>query len=386
MKKRTLIGQFRRTLHTISLRQTKALPMQKSVSYLCLMTGILSLITLVSVQAQGIEKVACVDQSGRSVPCGGSWTVVYQGITYNCVCNCSGQDDCTAVSSGSSSSSGSYGSGSSDYREVIVGAVIQGLFNNLNRWLNSPSEPKAQNQPAQTHEMTDAEKAEMERKQEEYRQKVLEQVTRASDEYNKQVNQNFNTAQEATLTDFKTRLTRSEATKTIKQLNCAAYTSIEAARLACQTDDLSTIGGPLDQARAKADFTSGLPDDCPPIKVSVPDVTPEHPVGFQQYFYNTVRYKSDSVTLRVKALKEADAKMQSETKEKEAVVEKIKTQSQDKNDPQLLRAMKELEEARQKQQQITDEIKTCQKNIDLYDIMRSTFDVDKTSDSKNQDN
>jgi hypothetical protein len=362
----------------------------KNKTFYCLLTiCILSACPLAeSLGQSGISCEGCFDGNGRSVGCGGTWTVVHDGVTYNCrcVCGAGGGPECTAVSSSSSSSS--YSSGSSgDFRTDLATAVIGGLFNALNNWLNAPP-PEQKNQAASTyHELSPEEKAEMERKQAEYKKQVQEQVDKASAEYTNKINETFGEKQASTLNDLNTRLLRSESVKTIKQLNCAAYNSIKAAKLNCENIDFNNLDGAMEQARSTADFSSGMPSECPEIKIKIPDVVPSHPVGFQQVFYQTVKFKTDSINNHVSLLKESGKEIQKKIDEKKAEVEKLKSDntSDTSNDQLLQEALKALNESVEQQNNLIEEIKTSEKNIELYDMIRSTYDADKTNNS-NQKN
>jgi hypothetical protein len=350
----------------------------------------LSALFLPSVEAQ-IECVECYDQNGNPVGCGGTWTAVRDGVTYTCRCVCGvgGGPECTPVSSSSSSSSSySSGSGSGDFRTDLATAVIGGLFNALNNWLNAPP-PEQKNQAATStyHELTPEEKAEIERKQAEYKKQVQEQVDKASEEYTKKINETFEDKQAATLNDFKTKLLRSESVKTIKQLNCAAFNSIKAAKLNCENIDFNSLDGAMEEARSTTDFASGLPSDCPEIKIKIPDVVPSHPVGFQQVFYQTVKFKTDSINNHVNLLKESGKELRKRIDEKKTEVEKLKSEKNpDNNNDQLLReALRVLDESVDQQNDLTEEIKASGKNIELYDMIRSTYDVDKTTNSNQND-
>jgi hypothetical protein len=367
----------------------------KNKIFCLLLVGVLTALLLpAETRAQsGVSCEGCYDGNGNPVGCGSTWTVVYNGTEYNCRCVCGvgGGPECTPVSSASSSSSYSSGSGSnsSDFRTDLATMVIGGLFNALNNWLNAPA-PSQNNQAATTstyHEMTAAEKAEIEKRQTEYREHVKEQVDKASEEYTQQINGSFTDRQTAMAVDFKTKLLRSESVKTIKQLNCAAFTSIQAAKSNCQNIDFNILDGAMDQARSEADFASGLPADCPEIKINVPDVVPSHPVGFQQMFYQTVKFKADSINKHVDLLKESGKEIQKKIDEKKADVEKMKADKNagQNNDQLMQEALKALQESEEQQNSLTEEIKTSEKNIELYDMIRSTYDTDKKSNS-NQKN
>lgn len=342
--------------------------------------------------AQEISCEGCFDGNGNPVGCGSTWSVEYNGTTYNCTCVCGvgGGPQCTPVSSSSSSSSNSsgYSSGysSSDFRTDLATAVIGGLFNALTNWLNAPppSQNNSQVSTSQAYpELTPAEKAEIERKKAEYKQHVKEQVDKATDEYAKISSQSFEDRQAATAVDFKTKLARSESVKVIKQLNCAAYNSLKAAKSGCENIDFTTLVGEAEQARSSADIASGLPSDCPEIKIRVPDVVPSHPVGFQQVFYQTVKFKADSIANHVNLLKESGRELQKKIDSQKAEIGKIKTENtgKDNSDELLAEAMKALKESEEQQDDLTSEIKNSEKNIELYDMIRSTYDIDKTNNS-----
>ena len=354
------------------------------IAILFAMSGVLT-------SAQDISCEGCYDGEGNPVGCGDPWTVEYNGTSYNCVCVCGvgGGPQCTPVSSSSSSSNSSgYSSGysSSDFRTDLATAVIGGLFNALNNWLNSP--PPGQNNSQATSspaypELSPAEKAEIERKKAEYKQHVKEQVDKATDEYARISSQSFEDRQAATAIDFKTRLIRSESVRTIRQLNCAAYNSLKAARANCENIDFTTLNGEAEQARSSADIASGLPSDCPEIKIRIPDVAPSHPVGFQQVFYQTVKFKADSIASHVKLLKESGIDLQKKIESRKAEIVKLKSETGTENngDQLLAEAMKALKESEDQQDDLTEEIRNSEKNIELYDMIRSTYDIDKTDKS-----
>lgn len=352
----------------------------KALIFVC----ILSAFPFVYSHAQGIEKVSCFDQNGHPVACGDPWYAVKDGVTYKCFCNCDGADQCTPVSSSSSSSStSSYNSGSNDIRIVVASAVIGGLFNVLNKWINSSSSKKT-SASAAPRQLSQAEIEENARKQAEYRQHILDQVNKASTEYANQTSQGFNEKQKSISNDLKTRFVKSEAVKQIKQLNCAANQSIQAAKENCKLN-VNNLEGSMELARSKADFPSILLPDCPEITYNIPDVTPAQPIGFQQIYYETIKYKSDSINTHVTQLKENNKEIQKKIDEKLQAVKELKSDNKTtENDKLLQEAMKALNESREQQESITEEIKSSEKNIEMYDMMRSAYDVDKSNEPINK--
>jgi hypothetical protein len=362
--------------------------MKSKFFYFLIIAGLIGCILPAESSAQsGISCEGCFDGDGNSVGCGSTWTVVYNGTEYNCRCVCGvgGGPECTPVSS--SSSSYSSGSSGSDFRTDLATMVIGGLFNALNNWLNSPTpsqnkQSSAANSPAY-HEMTAAEKAEIEKRQAEYRQHVKEQVDKATEEYSKQINGSFTDRQTAMAVDFKTKLVKSESVRTIRQLNCAAFSSIRAAKINCTSIDFNSLDGAMEQSRASADFTSGLPSDCPEITINIPDVVSSHPVGFQQMFYQALKFKADSINRHVTLLKDSGRDIQKKIEEKKAVVEKLKSDNDagQNNDKLMQEALKALKESEDQQDELTEEIKASEKNVELYDMIRSTYDTNKTNNS-----
>lgn len=343
-----------------------------------LLLSILFASTGICTKGQGISKEACFDQQGNYVGCGQPFVAYKDGVKYNCVCNCNGSDRCTPASS----SSGSYRSGSDNVTEMLAGAVINGLFSALDKLLNSSSKQKnthAQESQYESPEKIKAREAEYARKREEYKKQIAEQVNRAADEYTKQLKGKFEDQKQATLNDFKTRLVKSEAVKTIKQLNCAAFKSTEAAKINCTNIEFNKPESPMEQTRSTADFSSGLPSDCPEVKIIIPDVVPEHPVGFQQSFYQAIKFKADSINNHVTLLKETGRSLQKKIQANEAVVNKYKsgTKPDNTHDDLLGEAMKALEESKEEQKNITDEINACEKRVELYETLRSNYDVNK---------
>lgn len=339
---------------------------------------LLLIFTLMRLEGQGISKEGCFDQQGRYVRCGQTFSAYKDGVKYNCVCNCDGTDRCTPASS----SSGSYRSGSDNVTEMVAGAVINGLFSALDKLLNSPSKQKnahAQEEQYESPEKIKAREAEYARKREEYKRQIAEQVNRATDEYTKQLKGKFEDQKQATLNDFKTKLVKSEAVKTIKQLNCSAFKSIEAAKINCTNIDFNKPESLMEQTRSTADFSSGLPSDCPEVKITIPDVVPERPVGFQQSFYQAIKFKADSINNQVTLLKEIGRSLQKKIKANEAVINKYKSETKPDNthDDLLGEAMKALEESKEEQKNITEEINECEKRVELYETLRSNYDVNK---------
>ena len=332
----------------------------------------------ISMDAQ-IEAVECYTSSGRPIPAGGTWNETYNGVEYDCTCRKSGGPDCVPISSSSSSSSNN-NSGSNDLNGQILESVVTPLIQNLFDWIFSPSTPNS-NSNEYNEEKRKAENEEYERKAAEYRAQMKEHIEKLNNEYVQSMKEKFEDKKQTTVNDFKNRIVKSDAVKNIKQLNCAAYQSLEALKMISQDNgDFSDLNGPLENSRQLADFTASKTSNCPEIIIKVPEVTVSNPRGFQQLFFETVKHKTDSMTVSVVLLKEKDKQIKSDIVEKEKVVEQLKTVKPTKegNDDQLMKdALNALNEAVEEEKKVTDELSKSEKDIELLEKLRSVYDVKK---------
>jgi hypothetical protein len=199
--------------------------------------------------------------------------------------------------------------------------------------------------------------------------------------------------------DSKTRLARSEATKAINQLNCAAFSSLQAAQTALNDlTDFRNLEGSAEKARKLADFSSPNRSECPEIKIEIPEVNANQPESYQALFYNYILHKSDSIKTTIVSLKIEKIKTDKAIEEKKKKVEEVKkviekqkqvinpvaTSSQDENDQLVRDALKELESAtgelqtaEENGQKMQEDISLKEKNITALEKMRSTYDTDK---------
>ena len=177
--------------------------------------------------------------------------------------------------------------------QSVVTPLIQGLFD----WIFSSSTDNNNNSSGSNSIYISPPPTEEEiRLAKEKQEKWKEQVQKVQAEYSQILNEKFSDLQKNTADDFKNRIVKSEAIKNIKQLNCAANQSIEAAKIVLQgKDNFNNLEGSLESMRSLSDFTNLKSSDCPEIKYVIPEVTVSNPVGFQQMIYQTVKYKADSI-------------------------------------------------------------------------------------------
>jgi len=230
----------------------------------------ISLIFHIACYAQ--QAAGCYDSGGHFKQCWEEWDDVHDGVDYHCYCNCNTTPpaECTPKSSSSSSSSSSRSSSGGYSPQVqMMEAILTPLVNNFFKWLSSGPSPK---QGQQGNAKIDKKKQEeldreYKQRQEEYKAMMLAQISNAKSEFEKQNNLSFGERKESTLNEFKDRLAKSEATKLVKQANCDAFSSLQAAKTdLSDISDYREIKGSAEKMRKEADFTNANINGCPPVK------------------------------------------------------------------------------------------------------------------------
>jgi hypothetical protein len=301
---------------------------------------------------------------------------------------------------GSSSSGGSSGY-SSDTQ--MMEAILTPVFDKFFKWVFS--DDSAQNQQQQTQQQKEEQEQqrkiaeqEYEKRQQEFKAKVQEQLINAKDEYQKQKQGQYQEQLKTTVTDFKNRFAVSEATKAVKLANCGAYNSLATTYTALQSIGGSKdYDGTMENLRKSAEFRSGNSNECPPIKIDIPEVSAAQPVAFQQQFYVYIEHQSDGIKATLDSLKEKKAKNDEVIVEKKQKVEEIKqviekqknekkqndAVKKDDSDQLIRDALKELEmadnelqTAEDEDKKIKSEIEVKEKNVLALEQMRKTYDTD----------
>jgi hypothetical protein len=342
----------------------------KKVFQIWIIACIVIFISGTFLQAQQNE--GCFDAKGNPVRCGDGWDVEYNGVKYHCNCDCPNPPNCVPISSSSSSNSNS---GSGNFNEQMVQSVVAPLIQNFFNWVFSSSSDNNE----ETNRAAENEKYEEEAA--EYNRKVQEQVSNAYNDYSKLMEQKFKDEKQSAVSDIKNKIAKSEAVKSIKQLNCAAYQSLQAAKMIIHNNiDFNDLNGPLENSRKLADFTANDTSGCPEIKINVPEVTASNPVGFQQLIFETIKYKADSLAVNLALLKQNDKKIKSDIVEKEKVVEQLKNSkpSKDSTDDQIMKdALAALNEAQDEDKKVTEELNESEKDIKQLEKARSVYDINK---------
>ena len=322
------------------------------------------------------ECVMCYKSDGSHVSPGRSWTESRNGTTYNCTCTSSGPR-CTSSSSGGSGGGYSSGNSTQDIMTSVVANAFQNLLNNLFSSSDNSSEESSSNSGSTTSAYTGPSQEEIDAAI--ARQKAWkEQVDKLQSDYKKVLNEKFADQQKSTADDFKNRFVKSEATKAIKQLNCAAQKHIGDARLVLNGSvSLKELNTPLEDARSSADFTQKPDMDCQPIEVKIPEVTVQNPVGFQQMMYQTIQSKADSITIAGALLKQRQTNLKKTIEEKQQEVKTIEQQPKNNNDTDKLKAaaLAALQAANDEEKTVEDEIVKSQKGLDALEKLRSTYDI-----------
>lgn len=373
--------------------------------------GILAMFLLLfAIPCLAQQAVMCYKSDGKTqMRCGsGPWTEYKDGVAYDVWCDCSKTPPYVykRQSSSSSSSSGSSSSGYSPEVQMLE-SLLQPVFDNLVKGFitllsgSSPGQIQRQKEREDEKEREKREKAIIE-----YNKNVLEQITNAKSEFEKQIMMQTEQKKAEIVSALKDRYAVAEATKSVKQLNCAAFSSLESTKL--KIDDFNgskELETSLEQASNLLDFTNLSSNDCPPITVQIPEVNANQPVSFQEMFYNYIVNQSDSIrstidTLKiqkeknVQVLEENNQKVKKASKkvEEQKIALEANNSTTNPSDNQLLiDAMNELEEAenglqtaKEIEQKIKEEINQKEKHIDALTKMRATYDIPKKQTSTEQ--
>ncbi len=325
-------------------------------------------------------------------------------------CNCSNGANALPVcrknenqGSGGSSSSSGYSP-----QTQMMQDILQPVFDNFFKWLFSePSAEDQQKQQAaaiaakQAAEQQIINKAEAQAAYD----KMMQSYKLLDDSHGLKMNTLNNTnldfktldGNAETIENNKNRYAVSEATKTVKQLNCAAYTSLQALEVSLNDfGDFKDIDGSAEQASKLADFTTSNSNGCPEIKIDIPEVCAAQPISFQELFYSYVKHQSDSIKSTINTLKVKKIKNDKVIEEKKQKIEETKliierqtvevnpNVKAEETNQLLIDAMKELEEANRELQtaeeleiKMKEEIDQKERYKKVLTKMRSTYDVPK---------
>jgi hypothetical protein len=280
-------------------------------------------------------------------------------------------------SGGNGSSGGGYSSGNSA-QEIMtnaIGNLFQNLLTNLfNSSSSSSDESSSSGSSSTTYQMSQEEVDAAIASQKAWKA----QVEKLQGDYNKVLNEKFADQQKNAANDLKNRFVKSEATKTIKQLNCAARKHIGDARLVLNgSANLKDVDTPLEDLRSSADFTKQPDVDCQPIEVKIPEVTVQNPVGFQQMMYQTVQNKADSISVIASLLKQRQTNLKKTIEEKQQEIKTIEQQPKHNKDADKLKAaaLAALNAANEEETTVENEITNSQKGLDALEKIRSTYDL-----------
>ena len=361
--------------------------------------ALLSVIFSIACQAQ--SAAGCFTSTGAFKPCGSSWDDTYNGVTYHCYCNCAKTPPAECSPSGSSSSSSS-GRGSGYSPQVqMAHDLLQPLVTNLFKWLMSGPSPKQGQQHNTIEDKKKQEEAERayQQRQEEYQAMMLAQISNAKSEFERLNKLNFGEQKQIAVSEFKDRFAKSEATKAIKQANCAAYGSLQAARSELnEFIDSKELKGSLEKQCKTIDFTNGNNNGCPEVNVQIPEVNALQTISIQEMFYNYVGHQTDSIRVSIDALKDKKIMNNKALEEKMQKIEVLKnTIEKQKNEVsfsavthkgetdkltkdalnELELATAELQAAQEQDQRMKEDISLKEKSITALEKMRSTYDADQ---------
>ncbi len=314
------------------------------------------------------------------------------GTLYECVCNCalSNPNDCRPLSSSSSSGGGFQGAAST--QAMIFQSAFAPAIDNFFKWLFSSGSPQKKSKTAQNKQQQEDDN--YKKQHEEYMARLQAQLKDARDEYNKLMASQAKEQKQVVVNEFKDRFAVSEATKAVKQMNCAAFASVQVTeqKLASLRGQFKGLKEPEEELASLMDFANGNTKGCPPIAVKIPEVNAQQTVSFQQMYYNYVLYRSDSVQRKIDTLKQAKVENDKAIAERKQKVEQAKKQIEESKKPEaqaagddklLKDALKELElanselqNAERTEEKLKADILEKEKTVAALDKMRSVYDVE----------
>lgn len=201
---------------------------------------------------------------------------------------------------------------------------------------------------------------------------------------------------------LKDKYIKSSALKSVKQLNCGAYNSLQSLQSSrLNLNDFRNLETPLELTKKTADFSIGNISTCPEVTFKDYDVTIQNPIGSQEKYYQRILAQTDSIKTVISTIslekikndsvvKATEIKIKEYLQTKEKIVAEVnsgneKTTEEQKELDDLFKAAMELEKtateeqdaAISKNKKITEDYQKCFEKIDQLEKSRKLFDKTK---------
>lgn len=345
----------------------------------------------------GVEVAACCDSRGNcSYALGSSWYDTYNGERYLCRCD-SGGGSCSPTSSGSStrssysspSSGGGYGN-SDAWKYELMGGLLQGMMQGLMQNLLTPSQDSSSNEYEQQKARQEEEQKRL-KMEAEYQEKLKQQIQSLEQQFADRDKEQFSQKTKTLADKFESRYTatvgKDENVKTLKQLNCAAYQSLMAAKIQIGHFNPKELNSPMEAIRSGSDITLSSASSCPEVPIKIPEPGKPEPMKFQQELYAFVLHEAQTLNTTFFEMKEkirnADRNISVLKSSVNTLAQQTKRTSDDDKD--LAEAQKLLEDAMDERGKIVDEINSnvaeWNKKLTVLSSMRQQYDLPKPKEN-----
>lgn len=303
--------------------------------------------------------------------------------------NLMNNSSCVGSESSGGGSSGGY-SGPDAWKYELMGGLLQGMMQGLMQNILAPAEDSSAN----TYEQEKARQEEEQKRlklQAEYREKLNQQIQALEQQFADRDKEQFSQKTKTLANKFESRYTatvgKDEGVKTLKQLNCAAYQSLESAKVQIGHFNPKELNSPMEAIRSGSDFTLSQTASCPDIPIKIPEPGKPEPLKFQQELYTFILHEAEALNTTFFEMKEkirnADRNISALKSSVNTLVHQPKgTSAADKD---LAEAKKLLEDAMDERGKIVDEINTnvaeWNKKLTVLSSMRQQYDLPKPKEN-----
>jgi myosin heavy subunit len=291
----------------------------------------------------------------------------------------------SASSGGGGGSSGGY-SGPDAWKYELMGGLLEGMMRGLMQNILAPAEDSSAN----TYEQEKARQEEEQKRlkmQAEYQEKLKQQIQTLEQQFAERDKEQFSQKTKTLANKFESRYSatvgKDENVKTLKQLNCAAYQSLAAAKVQIGHFNPKELNSPMEAIRSGSDFTLSSASSCPEVPIKIPEPDKPEPLQFQQELYTFVLHEAEALNTTFFEMKE---KIRNVDRNISAIKSSVNTLAHQPKrtadeDKDLAEARKLLEDAMEERGKIVEEINSnvaeWDKKLTVLSSMRQQYDLPK---------
>lgn len=307
------------------------------------------------------------------------------------------QDVWCECSSGGSSGGSFYGGGYSGpdaWKYQIMGNVLQIMMQRMMENLLAP-QSNSSNIAEQQKAQKEAEEKRL-KMEAEYKERIKKHIEEFENEFKRKEQEEFSRKNKTLADKFASRYAsktgKEEKADEIKQLNCAAYTSIESAKISrSQVGNLLSmraLNTPMETIRSGSDFTTNQTSSCPKVDVKIAEPGMPESSNFQEGLYEFVIHEANILNTLFKGMQ---AKIQSADNTISVLQTSVKRLKEQPNqtpesNKELLEAQLLLNDAFNERDTIINgikkDVKELDKKLSVLSTMRQQYDVPKSGEQK----